>query len=71
MTNEMHEALKRAIKKAGGTNAMARACDVAPPSVSQWNIAPPLRVLQIERASGVSRQELRPDLYPPEERKAS
>lgn len=45
---------------------MAKACGVAPPSVSQWTLAPPLRVLQIEAASGVPRQELRPDLYPPE-----
>ena len=69
MANQMQEALKRAIKAAGGTNAMAKACKVAAPSVSQWTIAPPLRVLQIEAASGVSRQELRPDLYPPEREK--
>lgn len=63
MENDMRDALKRAIKAAGGTSAMAKACGIQAPSVSEWNIAPPLRVLQIEAAGGVSRHELRPDLY--------
>jgi len=59
-------ALERAIKGAGGQAALAKAIGVTAQAVSQWDEVPPLRVLQVERASGVSRYELRPDLYPAE-----
>ena len=71
MENSMCDALKRAIKASGGTNAMAKACGIAAPSVSGWTVAPPLRVLQIEAASGVSRHDLRPDIYGPEPEQAA
>ncbi len=58
------EALKRAVERAGGQAAFARALGVTPQAVSQWDEVPPLRVLATERVSGVSRSELRPDLYP-------
>ncbi|WP_073015642.1 Cro/CI family transcriptional regulator [Roseibium suaedae] len=35
-------------------------------AVSQWKIVPALRVLDVERITGLRRSELRPDLYPPE-----
>lgn len=68
MEKEMEEALKRAIKavggdkEVGGGSAMAKICGVTRSGVSQWRIAPAGRVLQIEKASGVSRHELRPDI---------
>jgi len=58
------EALKRAVEKTGGQAAFARAIGVTPQAVSQWVEVPPLRVLKVESVSGVSRHELRPDLYP-------
>jgi len=57
-------ALKRAIVNAGGQAAFARAIGVTAQAVSQWEEVPPLRVLATERISGVSRSDLRPDLYP-------
>ena len=57
-------ALKRAIASAGGQAAFARAIGVTAQAVSQWEEVPPLRVLATERISGVSRSDLRPDLYP-------
>lgn len=33
-------------------------------AVSQWRRVPAERVLEVEKASGVSRSALRPDLYP-------
>ena len=65
-------ALERAIELAGGQTALAKAIGVTTQAVSQWIEVPPLRVLQVERASGVSRSDLRPDLYPaePEEARA-
>jgi DNA-binding transcriptional regulator YdaS (Cro superfamily) len=58
------EALKRAVESVGGQAKFARAVGVTAQAVSQWDEVPPLRVLVVERVSGVSRHELRPDLYP-------
>lgn len=33
-------------------------------AVSQWRRIPAERVLDVERLTGISRHELRPDLYP-------
>lgn len=59
--------LKRAIEAAGGPAALGKEVGVSAQAVCQWDEVPPLRVLAVERASGISRHELRPDLYPPAE----
>ena len=59
-------ALGRAIKAVGGPAKLAASLDISIQAVSQWEEVPPLRVLAVERISGVPRHELRPDLYPPE-----
>lgn len=59
-------ALDRAVRIVGGQAKFARLIGVTAQAVSQWDEVPPLRVLEVERVSGVSRQELRPDLYPME-----
>jgi DNA-binding transcriptional regulator YdaS (Cro superfamily) len=56
--------LERAIDAAGGLVKFAASLGVTKQAVWQWVEVPPLRVLQVERISGVSRHELRPDLYP-------
>ena len=61
-------ALKRAIEKSGGQAEFARLIGITAQAVSQWDEVPPLRVLAVERASGVPRHELRPDLYPVEDK---
>lgn len=43
---------------------VARALKITHGAVSQWKEIPPLRVLDVERVTGISRHELRPDLYP-------
>ena len=60
-------ALKRAVESVGGQAKFARLIGVTAQAVSQWDEVPPLRVLSVERVSGVSRHELRPDLYPLDE----
>lgn len=35
-------------------------------AISQWTRVPVERVLDVERITGVSRTELRPDIYPPQ-----
>lgn len=62
--NDKMEALKRAVDNVGGQTKFARLIGVTAQAVSQWDEVPPLRVLAVERVSGVSRSELRPDLYP-------
>lgn len=57
-------ALERAIDAAGGLTKLAESLGVTKQAVAQWDEVPPLRVLAVERVSGVSRHELRPDLYP-------
>lgn len=59
--------LDRAISAAGGLTKLAASLGISKQAVAQWDEVPPLRVLEVERASGVPRTELRPDLYPPAE----
>lgn len=64
------EALKRAVTVLGGQSAMARLIGVTQPTVWAWlDRAKPLpaeHVLKVEEATGISRHDLRPDLYPRE-----
>lgn len=59
-----NEALKLAIAHVGGVGSLAKMLGIKPQAVSQWDEVPPLRVLDVERATGVPRHMLRPDLYP-------
>lgn len=64
------KALLRACAAAGGQSALARALGLrSQGSVSSWianGRVPAERVLPIEELTGISRHELRPDLYPDE-----
>jgi DNA-binding transcriptional regulator YdaS (Cro superfamily) len=69
---DMSGALNTAIERMGGVVKLARAIGVTSQAVGQWrrNI-PAERVLQIEAATGVSRHELRPDIYPRQSKEAA
>ncbi|MCL8299412.1 MULTISPECIES: transcriptional regulator [Pseudomonas] len=57
----------RAAKAAGGQSALARILKVTPQAVQKMCASgrvPAERVLEIEKATGISRHELRPDIYP-------
>lgn len=56
--------LDRAKERVGGQAELAKLLGVTAQAISQWDEVPPLRVLAVEAATGVSRHELRPDLYP-------
>ena len=57
------EGLDRAIDAAGGIAQLARKIGISQPSVSNWTRVPSQRVIAVETATGVSRNDLRPDLY--------
>ena len=74
MNSTPAQALKRAITNIKTATALASEIGVTSQAISQWDQVPAERVLAVERATGVSRYELRPDIYgpPPEtERQAS
>lgn len=79
MADEKEAVLERAIEAAGGPAALARFINdkfdqpITAQAICDWKRIPPLRVLQVEAATGnrVSRFELRPDIYPPAKARAA
>jgi hypothetical protein len=57
--------IEKAINNAGGVSALASLISVTPQSIVHWRNRgiPAKRVLDIERVTGISRHELRPDIY--------
>lgn len=68
MKRNMERALMRAIKAAGTKADFARLNGVTPQRVHYWveymKRLPPQFVLTTEAITGVSRHDLRPDIYP-------
>ncbi|RUW64558.1 YdaS family helix-turn-helix protein [Mesorhizobium sp. M2A.F.Ca.ET.067.02.1.1] len=67
---ERRAALQAAIDAAGGVAPLASLIGKTPAHVSTWKqrgMIPAEMAIPIERATGVSRHLLRPDLYPIEE----
>lgn len=62
--------LEKAIFIAGGQRNLARQCETSQARIWNWlnrdKKVPAEFVLKIESVTGVSRHELRPDLYPQE-----
>jgi DNA-binding transcriptional regulator YdaS (Cro superfamily) len=44
---------------------LAVALGITPGAISQWDRVPAERVLEVEKATGIPRQVLRPDVYGP------
>lgn len=60
--------INEAIAIAGGPTALTRMIGIKLPALYSWKKVPARRVLAVERATGIPRTRLRPDLYPPEEK---
>lgn len=56
---------KIAIKKAGGPRVLGTELGLTKQAVLKWEEVPAKHVLTVERLSGVTRYELRPDIYGP------
>lgn len=67
-------ALQKAIKAVGSQEELAEKLGIGQTAISNWirktGRVPAERVLALEAISGVSRHDLRPDLYPRERRSA-
>jgi DNA-binding transcriptional regulator YdaS (Cro superfamily) len=61
----MIEIVAQAAEKAGGVVALARELGIKHTAMYSWNRVPAERVLDIERVSGISRHDLRPDIFGP------
>ena len=59
----MDEGLKLAIERAGSVRKLARMLGISMQAVVKWKTVPAHRIIPVERATGVPREELRPDLY--------
>ena len=55
--------VERAAEKAGGVVALARELGIKHNALYSWNRVPAERVLDIERITGISRHEQRPDIF--------
>jgi hypothetical protein len=52
-----------AIDMAGGPTKLARAIGIKPQAVSNWELCPGDRCMDVQRLTGISIHRLRPDLY--------
>ena len=62
------DAIERAVEQAGGQVSLAKAISVTPQAVNQWvakGVVPAARCIAVEAATGVSRHDLRPDVFGP------
>jgi len=67
--NTASSTIQKAIDAAGNSFALGDMLGVSASKVRMWKSrcsVPPQYVIAIEKATGVSRHELRPDIYPKE-----
>lgn len=62
--SKSRKALERAADAIGGFPELAKRLGITRHALYQWEKVPPNRVIPIEKATGIPRHELRPDLYP-------
>lgn len=63
MVMSSQKIIEIAVDKMGGQTALGRALGIKPQSIQKWTKIPAERVVAIERATGIPREQLRPDLY--------
>jgi DNA-binding transcriptional regulator YdaS (Cro superfamily) len=71
LEHDSDSALAKAIRKAGGQSAFAKLFGLRQSTVHSWlarkSDVPPALAIPIEEKLGISRHDLRPDLYPRED----
>lgn len=61
----MDSGLQKAVAAKGTVAELARSLGITRAAIAQWDKIPAERVVEIERVTGVPREELRPDLFRP------
>jgi len=61
----MQRAVDEAVRRVGSKGRLAKRLGISRQAVDQWEKVPAERVLALESISGVSRYQLRPDIYGP------
>jgi DNA-binding transcriptional regulator YdaS (Cro superfamily) len=61
----MIEIVKTGAEKAGGVVSLANGLGIKHTSLHTWTRVPAERVLEFERLTGISRYDVRPDVYGP------
>lgn len=60
---DLKDGLDRACEAVGGKAELGRRLGITGPAISQWDKVPAERVVEVEIATGIPREELRPDLH--------
>jgi DNA-binding transcriptional regulator YdaS (Cro superfamily) len=63
MHGDALDGLRRAAEAAGGKAALARLLGLSRQAVHRWHRVPADRLDEVERATGVPREVLRPDIF--------
>lgn len=63
MKSKRDPIIKEAISKVGTTAKLAEACGITVQAVCLWTRIPVNQVLNVEAASGIPREKLRPDVF--------
>ena len=61
----MHRAVDEAVRKEGSRSRVAEKLGISRQAMQQWSCVPAKHVLALESMSGVSRYDMRPDIYGP------
>lgn len=59
----MNISIKEIAEKVGGIVALSTALGLSRGAVSQWQVVPLKRVNDVERITGIPREQLRPDFF--------
>ena len=60
---DLDPGLRAAVKAVGTMSELAERLKIAPQAISQWDVIPIHRVLEVERVTKVTRERLRPDMF--------
>ena len=65
------QVIAAACERAGGMRALARAIGINYQNIQAWRRIPAERMIAIETATGIPREQLRPDLFVPRRKNLS
>lgn len=63
----LQEAINAMPDRSGKLASLAEKLGITSQALSQWHRVPVSRVIEVERITGVPKEKLRPDIYPPQE----